>query len=83
MTEYKAKPAQFRLPKWAKEFLAEEAADRGVTKTQVILDGLECLKRERFEDLMREGYLEMAEEDLAEARAWESTLADGLEDEEW
>lgn len=83
MAEYTPKPAQFRLPAWAHEFLARESSTRGVSKTDVVLAALESHKRARFEELMKEGYLAMAEENLAEARAWEFTLMDGLEDEEW
>lgn len=77
------KPTQFRLPPWAVDFIARETAERGVTKTDVVLEALERLKRERFEELMAEGYREMAEFDLQEVREWDCTLMDGLEDEEW
>lgn len=83
MAEYRLKPTQFRLPEWASEFLAEEAAATGGTKTDVVLDALEALKRVRFEERMKEGYIAMAAENLEEARAWEGTLMDGLEPEEW
>lgn len=83
MTEYRTKPAQFRFPKWAHEFLAQEASAAGVSKTEVLVRALDAYKRKRFEDLLAEGYIEMADEDLAEAKLWESTLMDGLEDEEW
>lgn len=83
MAEYRTKPAQFRFPKWAHEFLAQEAAAAGVTKTEVLVRALDAYKRKRFEELLAEGYIEMAEEDLAETKLWESTLMDGLEDDEW
>lgn len=83
MVEHTKKPAQFRLPAWAKEFLAQEAAEQGVTKTQVIVEALECYKRTRFEAQLEEGYRETAEFDQAAARDSAATLADGLEDEEW
>lgn len=83
MTHYEPKPAQFRLPAWAHEFLVQEAAERGVTKTDVVLEALEQYKRTRFEELMKEGYLECADRLLEEVREWDPTLADGLEDEEW
>ncbi|MGB4592489.1 MAG: hypothetical protein WBI63_01780 [Coriobacteriia bacterium] len=80
---YGTKPAQFRLPQWAHEFLAEESATSSVTKTDVVVRALEVYKRKRFEELLAQGYEEMAEEDLAEVRAWDCTLMDGLEPEEW
>lgn len=83
MAEYTSKPAQFRLPPWATEFLAEEASATGATKTEVLLAALGELKRKRFEELMAEGYEAWAEEDLKEAKIWECTLMDGLEPEEW
>lgn len=83
MSQRTTKPSQFRLPAWAQEFLAEESAASGATKTEVVLEALKGYEAKRFEDRMIEGYRAMAEENLAEARAWESTLADGLEDGEW
>lgn len=83
MAEYTPKPSQFRLPAWAQQFLAEESAAKGSTKTDVLLEALECLKQRRLEDDLREGYLEMAEHDLEEAKAWEGTLKDGLDDWTW
>ena len=83
MAEYIPKPSQFRLPAWAQEFLAKEASVAGSTKTDVVLEALVDLKRKRFEEAMKEGYLAMAEENLAEARAWDFALMDGLEPEEW
>lgn len=83
MTEYAPKPSQFRLPAWAQEFLAEESAASSATKTDLVLEALEDLKRKRFEQRMAEGYIEMAEEHLAEAKLWECALMDGLEPEEW
>lgn len=81
MVEYTSKPAQFRLPPWAHEFLAQEASITGGSKTDVVLEALACLKRQRFDELMRQGYVEMAEEHLAEVKWWDFTLADGLGDE--
>lgn len=84
MVEYtSSKPSQFRLPGWATEFLAQESASRGVSKTQVVLEGLECLKDSRRDALMRQGYCELREVMLEEAREWDSTLMDGEEDERW
>ncbi len=81
--DYSTKPAQFRLPPWAHEFLAQESSASGVTKTDVVLQALDDYRRKRFEELLIEGYTEMADEDLAEARSWEFALMDGLEPEEW
>ena len=83
MKDYTTKPAQFRFPKWAHEFLAQESAAKGVSKTEVLVEALAAYKRREFDALMAEGYIEMADEDLAEAKLWEPTLMDGLEDDEW
>ena len=83
MTEYTPKPAQFRLPAWAHEFLAEESALKGTTKTDVLLDALDNLKRTRLEESMTEGYRECGSWIAREATEWDATLADGLEDERW
>lgn len=83
MTEYTTKPAQFRLPGWAHEFLAQEASAAGSTKTDVLVEALASCRTKRLEDLMAEGYREMADENLREARDWDFALKDGLEDESW
>ena len=57
-------PAQFRLPPWAAEFIAQRAASRATTKTDVVLEALECLRTRETEQLMAEGYLARADEDL-------------------
>jgi len=80
---FSTRPAQFRLPAWAHEFLVRESTETDATKTDLVIEALEDLKRKRFEALMAEGYVEMAEEDLAEAKVWEPVLKDGLEDETW
>lgn len=83
MTQYTTKPAQFRLPPWAHEFLAREAASTGTSKTEIVLDALDEYKRKRFEDQLAEGYSEWAEENRVEAKEWDAALMDGLEPEEW
>lgn len=83
MGQYTGRPSQFRLPPWAHDFIAEEASSSGVTKTEVVLEALAVYRRKRIDDLLREGYEAMAEENLEEAKAWECALMDGLEPEEW
>ena len=83
MAQYTTRPAQFRLPPWAHDFLAQEAAATGASKTDVVLDALEEYKRRRFEQLLAEGYREWADENLASAKEWDGALMDGLEPEEW
>lgn len=83
MTEYSTKPAQYRLPAWAHEFLAREAAATGMTKTGIVVDALEQLQAKRLDESMSEGYRACGDVLLEEVREWDSTLADGMEDEEW
>ena len=83
MRKSPTRPAQFRFPNWAHEFLAEESAATGVSKTEIITEALAAYKTKRFEDRMIEGYIAMADEHLAEAKLWEGTLMDGMEPEEW
>jgi BioD-like phosphotransacetylase family protein len=72
------KPAQFRFPEWANLFVEERAAATGSSRTDVVLEALECLRQREVEGLMAEGYLARAAEsaDLAEQglRAAEKSL---------
>ncbi len=65
MATYSARtrPSQFRLPEWAALFVEERAVAAGSTKTEVVLEALECLRQRDVEQLMAEGYIERAEED--------------------
>jgi hypothetical protein len=54
------RPAQFRLPEWAHSYVEERAASTGSTKTEVVLEALECLQRSEVDELMAEGYLARA-----------------------
>ena len=81
--QYTSKPAQFRLPPWAHEFLAQEAASTGTSKTEVVLDALDEYRRKRLDVLLAEGYQEWAQDNAAEAKEWDVALQDGLEPEQW
>lgn len=83
MTEYATKPAQFRLPAWAHDFVAREAAATNATKTDVVVEALAALKAKRFDEAMSAGYRACGDDILEEVREWDVTLADGLEDESW
>jgi hypothetical protein len=58
-----ARPFNLRLPVWASEFVDLRAHESGVTKTQVVLDAISCLRAAQVQALMREGYEEMREAD--------------------
>ena len=87
MTEERAtcgtKPAQFRLPAWAHDFLGAESVQQQRTKTDILLSALEVYKRERFEERLGREYAETAAEDRAQVANWDVTLTDGLEPEKW
>ncbi len=75
------KPVQFRLPAWAREFLDEQARQSGSTKTEIVLEALECLREKELAALMAEGYRELA--DLNEELAEESMGIAGETLPEW
>lgn len=55
------KPVQFRLPAWARDFLDERSRQVGSSKTEVVMEALECLREKEMAALMAEGYRELAE----------------------
>lgn len=55
------KPVQFRLPVWAREFLEEQSRQAGSTKTEVVVEALQCLREKELAALMAEGYRELAQ----------------------
>ncbi|KAF0208406.1 MAG: hypothetical protein FD171_889 [Actinobacteria bacterium] len=81
--EYGTKPAQFRLPQWAHEFLVRESAELQITKTDIVLRALEEYRRQRSDELLGREYAQTAAEDRVHAQAWDATLKDGLESGEW
>jgi hypothetical protein len=58
-------PSQFRLPAPAREFIEQRAAERGITKTEVVLEALACLREREIEERMAEGYRFRAKEHRA------------------
>lgn len=56
-----AKPVQFRLPAWARSFLDEQSRQTGATKTDVVIEALECLREKEIAAEMAEGYRELAD----------------------
>jgi predicted DNA-binding protein len=75
------KPVQFRLPAWAREFLDEQSRQAGTTKTEVVVEAIECLRDKELAALMAEGYRELA--DLNEELAEESIGIAGEALPEW
>ncbi len=61
MTEYgpNTRPFNVRLPLWAVDYIDRRSEERGVTKTQIVVDALSSLRAQELQNLMREGYEEM------------------------
>jgi predicted DNA-binding protein len=57
----------FRLPKPVADALAELAERDGRTKSEIVVEAILRMDRERTEALMAEGFRELAEEDRARA----------------
>ena len=64
-----SKPATFRLPQWALDFLEGEAEQRQQSKTQIVLEAVTLLRDQELALLMEEGYREMADEARTMAEA--------------
>ena len=59
----------FRLPLGVAEALESLSSELGLSKTEVVSEAIELLKRQRTEALITEGFAEMAAEDRADAEA--------------
>lgn len=69
---YNSKPAQFRLPKWAHEFIARESRAQNISKTDVVLRALESYERARLDAELERGYIELGDFLLQETREWDA-----------
>jgi hypothetical protein len=58
------RPVQFRLPAWARSFLEEQSRETGASKTDVVLEALECLREKEIAAEMARGYRELADLNL-------------------
>jgi len=73
-----SKPATFRLPQWALEFLEREAEQRHQSKTQIVLEAVALLRDQEVALLMEEGYRAMADEALTFAEGSLSATSETL-----
>lgn len=62
MSRTPTRPVQVRLPESVDDFLSALAAERGESKTQIVVEALECLRRHVLERRMEAGYRELAGE---------------------
>ena len=63
MSRTPTRPVQVRLPVAVDEFLTALAGERGESKTQVVVEALECLQQQLLERRMEAGYRALAEAD--------------------
>jgi hypothetical protein len=62
MSQTPTRPVQVRLPETVDDFLTELARERGESKTSVVIEALDCLRRQELERRMEAGYRELAGE---------------------
>jgi hypothetical protein len=58
------KPFNIRMPVWAIDYIDHRSKERGVTKTDVVVEALWRLRSDDVRQLLRAGYEEMRETDL-------------------
>lgn len=75
MTRTPTRPVQVRLPEKADAFLSGYAETTGKTKSDVVVEALDCLRRRQIELQMEAGYRELADDQNAVVTAG---LAAGL-----
>jgi len=62
MSKTPTRPVQVRLPEAVDDFLTEVARERGESKTSVVVEALDCLRKQVLERRMEAGYRELAGE---------------------
>ena len=62
MSRMPTRPVHVRLPVPIDDYLTELADEHGESKTQIVVEALECLRQELLERRMEAGYRELAEE---------------------
>jgi len=63
MSRMPTRPVQVRLPEPVDAFLAALAEERGETKTEIVVEALECLRQQLIERRMEAGYRDLADEE--------------------
>jgi hypothetical protein len=62
MTRTPTRPVQVRLPEPVDDFLTGLAEELGESKTEIVVEALECLRQQLIERRMEAGYRELAGE---------------------
>ena len=60
MAGHTTRQAQFRLPIWVSDYLAQRAMRTGRTKTDVVIEAVACLRECEEAEAMEIGYREQA-----------------------
>jgi len=61
MSHKSTRLVQLRLPEASDAHLSALARELGKTKTQIVIEALDCLRRQRLERQMEAGYRELAD----------------------
>ena len=69
MARTPTRPVQVRLPESADAFLTQLAAETGQSKTEIVVDALQCLQQRLLERRLETGYRELGGEQDALVRA--------------
>jgi len=62
MSRTPTRPVQVRLPEPVDDFLTGLARELGQSKTQLVVEAIECLRQQLLERRMEAGYRELADE---------------------
>ncbi|HZL65035.1 MAG TPA: hypothetical protein VFD50_08885 [Thermoleophilia bacterium] len=65
MSRTPTRPVQVRLPEPVDQFLTGLAHDRGESKTQIVMEALECLRQHLIERQLEAGYRDLARAESA------------------
>ena len=71
-------PVQVRLPDQANQFLADLAAERHESKTQIVIEALDLLRDHLLAQRLERGYREIGGSQLDVAEAMQSLVAEAL-----
>ena len=75
MSRTPTRPVQVRLPEATDALLTGLTKELGMSKTQIVIEALDCLQKQRLERQMEAGYRELAN---AQAQIVRAGLAAGL-----
>jgi predicted DNA-binding protein len=62
MSRTPTRAVQVRLPVAVDHYLSELSKERGESKTQIVVEALDCLRQQLLERRMEAGYRELADE---------------------